>query len=103
MLFGNSGMKPCLLSKLSWTLPRLSTHVAAASAQVGSYVVDQQHWIRPEQLNTTRPAFVVNNSRPGSDLLGSTAAALAASSLVFRPVNSSYAQQLVDTAVILYT
>ena len=65
--------------------------------------MDEQLWIRPEQLNTTRPSYVVNNSRPGSDLLGSTAAALAASSVVFQPVNSSYAQQLVDTAEILYT
>jgi hypothetical protein len=38
-----------------------------------------------------RPAFTVDPDNPGSDVLGATAAALAATSAVFLPLNREYA------------
>lgn len=49
-------------------------------------------------MTTSRTAYKLDSSNPGSDLAGETAAALAAASLAFRPYNSSYAQQLVQHA-----
>lgn len=53
-------------------------------------------------MNMSRPAYVLNNSAPGADVLGTTAAALAASAIVFEATDSSYAERLTDTAVALY-
>ena len=50
----------------------------------------------------SRPAYVLNNTAPGSDVLGTTAAALAASAMVFESTDSSYARRLTDTAEALY-
>lgn len=72
------------------------------SLQVGSYYIDAAYWVRPEEMNESRPAYVINSTAPGSDVLGSTAAALAASSLVFKASDSNYSAILLDTAEILY-
>ena len=65
-------------------------------------MVDADYWERPEQMNLTRPAFVINSTFPGSDMMGSTAAAMAASAIVFNKTDSSYSSQLLDTADTLY-
>ena len=70
--------------------------------QVGSYVIDSGYWVRPEEMNMSRPSYVVNNTSPGSDLLGATAAAMASSAMVFKASNSSYSSQLLQTAQTLY-
>ena len=53
-------------------------------------------------MNVTRQAYLINATAPGSDLMGSSAAALAASSMVFSARNSSYATRLRTTADTLY-
>ena len=70
--------------------------------QVGSYAIDATYWGRPENMKLQRPAYEVTQSAPGSDLLASTAAALAAASMVFQPTNQTYATQLISTAEALY-
>jgi endoglucanase len=52
--------------------------------QVGDADSDHGWWGRPEDNPLYRPAFELSDRAPGSDLLGETAAALAASYLVFR-------------------
>lgn len=69
---------------------------------MGSYITDATYWERPEQMNVSRPAYVINATAPGSDLMGSTAAAMAASALVFNASDSSYASRLLTTADTLY-
>lgn len=70
--------------------------------QVGSFAIDAQSWNRPELMNMSRPVYTVNNTVPASDLLGSSAAALAASALVFKDSDPTYSSQLGETAAILY-
>ncbi|CAI5963419.1 unnamed protein product [Closterium sp. NIES-65] len=60
-------------------------------AQVGDWVTDGACWQRPEDMSTSRTAYRINATRPGSDLAAESAAALAAASLAFRDVNASYA------------
>ena len=56
-------------------------------------------WYRPEEQGLPRPAFAVDLTTGGSDLGGSVAAALAASSIAFRNQNDTqYAGQLLAKA-----
>lgn len=66
--------------------------------KVGDGESDHLCWERAEDMTTPRTAYKLDSSNPGSDLAGETAAALAASSLAFRPYNSSYSQLLLQHA-----
>ena len=52
--------------------------------QVGNGEIDHGYWGRPEDMHMSRPAYKITAGRPGSDVAGNTAAALAVGSLVFR-------------------
>lgn len=74
--------------------------------QVGLGDVDHAYWGRPEEMTMERPAFKITESKPGSDLAGETAAALAAASILFKDCDPTYsdtcllnARQLYDFAV----
>ena len=58
------------------------------NSQVGDGHVDHAYWGRPEDMTMTRPAFKITPQKPGSDLAAETAAALAASSIVFKARNT---------------
>ncbi len=52
--------------------------------QVGDGHVDHAYWGRPEDMNDyDRPSWAIEIAAPGSDLAGETAAAFAASSMVY--------------------
>jgi hypothetical protein len=70
--------------------------------QVGRGDLDHAFWGRPENMTMARPAFRINAARPGSDLAGETAAALAAASIVFRNVDPSYSNTLLTRARQLF-
>lgn len=68
-------------------------------AQVGEGRIEHKKWRRPEDmLKGPRVGIPVNASHPGSDVVGSTVAALAASALVFRDVDFAYSEDLVESA-----
>jgi endoglucanase len=71
-------------------------------AQVGNYSTDHITWQRPEDNKDLRPAFVVDETIPGSDVVGQAAAALAATSLAFAPYNRQYAGVVLKQAIALY-
>ncbi|XP_066912939.1 uncharacterized protein [Clytia hemisphaerica] len=71
--------------------------------QVGDGDVDHSAWGRPEDMKLLRPAYDIDENRPGSDLAGETAAALAASSLVFKEVDADYSDVLLQHAKELYS
>lgn len=52
--------------------------------KVGDGGPDHSFWGRPEDMTMARPAYKVTTSKPGSDVAGNTAAALAAGSIVFK-------------------
>ena len=70
--------------------------------QVGNGQEDHSSWSRPEDWTKARPAWKVTPQNPGSELVGETAAALAAASLVFRLSDGNYANTLLEHARQLY-
>ncbi|XP_067947684.1 uncharacterized protein [Watersipora subatra] len=77
-------------------------------AQVGSGTIDHAHWGRPEEMdeqNITRPSYVLGagaNTSGGADVMGETAAALAAGSILFRTSDPDYSNHLLKNATSLY-
>lgn len=71
--------------------------------QVGKGDDDHKWWGPAEVLPMARPAYKIDASCGGADLAGETAAAMAASSIVFRPTDPTYADTLVRHARQLYT
>lgn len=67
--------------------------------EVGDADSDHECWQRPEDMTTPRGAYQINDENPGSDLAAETAAALAAASLVFRPVDPKYAARMLVHAM----
>jgi endoglucanase len=72
--------------------------------QVGLGGSDHAFWGSAEvmHLETNRPAFRIHSGCGGSDLAAETAAAMAASSIVFRPTDPAYANTLVAHARQLF-
>ena len=70
--------------------------------QVGDGGADHAQWTRVEDMNIPRPSFKIDAGRPGSDLAGETAAALAAASMVFADEDPDYSSELLDHAKDLF-
>ncbi|MEV0269139.1 glycoside hydrolase family 9 protein [Hamadaea sp. NPDC050747] len=71
--------------------------------QVGNGGTDHAWWGPAEVMKMARPAYKIDASCGGTDLAAETAAAMAASSMVFRPTDSAYADKLLTHATQLYT
>ena len=69
---------------------------------MGSGQADHGYWGRAEEMTMTRPSYKINRSNPGTELAAETAAAMAASSVIFRQSNPRYADILVRHAEELY-
>ena len=104
--FEAAGQMDYLKSTLKWgTDYFIAAHTSSSSfvGQVGDGYADHGVWTRPEDLNMARPSFSMTC---GSDLAGETAAALAASSVVYRNMGDealadealSHARELFDFA-----
>ncbi|MBD0269924.1 MAG: glycoside hydrolase family 9 protein, partial [Cyanobacteria bacterium Co-bin8] len=98
------------LSAIRWgTDYLLKCHVTDANGtkefwgQVGNGDLDHSYWGSPEKMTMARPAFKIDRQKPGSDLAGEAAAALASASVVFRKTDAAYADKLLNNAVQLYT
>lgn len=70
--------------------------------QVGDPISDHNCWERPEDMDTKRTAYVVDAPNPASDVAGETAAALAAASMAFLPVDRGYSETLLRNAVTAF-
>ncbi|KAK5784315.1 endoglucanase 11-like [Gossypium arboreum] len=71
-------------------------------AEVGDGDTDHYCWQRPEDMTTSRQAYKIDQSNPGSDLAGETAAAMAAASIVFKKTNPHYSLLLLHHAQELF-
>ncbi|WJX43548.1 cellulase [Trifolium repens] len=67
-------------------------------AQVGNPISDHDCWERPEDMDTSRQAYYLTQKRPGSEVSAEIAAALAASSIVFRKIDGRYSNVLLFRA-----
>ncbi|KAK8384970.1 hypothetical protein O3P69_014502 [Scylla paramamosain] len=83
----------------------LKAHVAPSVfyGQVGIGDLDHAYWGRPEDMDMYRPAYKITESKPGSDLAGETAAALAAASILFKDSDSAYSDDCLLHARQLYS
>ncbi|XP_069105272.1 uncharacterized protein [Argopecten irradians] len=71
--------------------------------QVGNGAADHAYWGQPENMTMARPALKLTTSRPGSDVAGETAAAMAAGSIAFKTRDPTYSDMLLNKARSLYT
>jgi endoglucanase len=103
----NSGQLPYLLGNLRWATDyflKASSTPNQLWAQVGKGSDDHGFWGAAEILPMARPSYRITPDCPGSDLAGETAAALAASSIVFKRYgDADYAAALLARAQSLYT
>ncbi|CAO2192595.1 unnamed protein product [Urochloa humidicola] len=79
-------------------LLKATAHPDTIYVQVGDATKDHACWERPEDMDTPRTVYKVDTTTPGSDVAAETAAALAASSLVFRKSDPAYASRLLARA-----
>lgn len=66
--------------------------------QVGDAEEDHKCWIPPEYMKTPRTVKKIGDGTSGSEIAAETAAAMAASSIVFRPKNRKYSRSLLNRA-----
>lgn len=104
--YAESGQLDALMNNLRWASDYfLKAHAApnVLYGQVGNGGTDHAWWGPAEAMPMARPAYRIDASCGGSDLAGETAAALAATSMVFRQTDPAYADTLVSHARQLYT
>ncbi|TXG70713.1 hypothetical protein EZV62_005648 [Acer yangbiense] len=71
-------------------------------AQVGDPYSDHNCWERPEDMDTNRTPYAVSKQFPGSEVSAEIAAALAASSMAFRPSDPVYSAILLERATMVF-
>ncbi|CAM6091537.1 unnamed protein product [Calypogeia fissa] len=72
-------------------------------AEIGDGYSDHYCWERPEDMTTSRQAYKVDASNPGSEVAAETAAAMAAASIAFSSADPSYSSTLLTHAKELFT
>ncbi|MDF9878643.1 glycoside hydrolase family 9 protein [Cellulosimicrobium cellulans] len=103
--YAASGQRDELLDSLRWVndyFIKAHPEPDVLYAQVGDGDADHTWWGPAEAMQMARPAYKVDRSCPGSDVAGETAAAMAASSIVFADSDPAYAAELVEHAEQLY-
>eukprot|EP00803_Ostreobium_quekettii_P008141 evm.model.scf_818.6 EVM.evm.TU.scf_818.6 scf_818:24592-31196(+) len=110
--FADAGQKKHMQATLKWgTDYFIKAHTGPEEfvAQVGNGTWEHTaKWGRPEdvlaegQPGVPRVGWVVNATNPGSDVVGSTAAAMAATAVVFKSVDTTYSHLLLKHAKELY-
>ncbi|KAK9867945.1 hypothetical protein WJX84_010587 [Apatococcus fuscideae] len=103
--YSASGNLQYALDQLRWAADFLITaHISPQEyvAQVGSAALDHSYWGRPEDETFAQPAYVIDPTKPSSDLLGEAAAGLAAVSAVFKTSDLAFSAQCLSEAQALY-
>jgi endoglucanase len=102
----NASQQTYLLNNLRWVndyFIKANPNSTTLYVQVGDTAADHKWWGPAETMQMARPSFTVTPSCPGSDVAGETAAAMAASSMVFKSSDPTYASTLLTHAKQLYT
>lgn len=97
----DAGQLEYALEALKWILDYLLKAVTGPTqiwVQVGDAGLDHACWERPEDMDTSRLSYQINESHPGSEPAAETAAALAAGSIAFQSVDGTYADLLLEKA-----
>jgi hypothetical protein len=108
--YKNIGQWSVLLDNLRWVNDYfLKCHKRNANGstqrfygQVGLGSADHGWWGPAEVMAMSRPSYFIDPTKPGSDIAGETAAAMAAASIVFKTEDIAYSDRLLDNAIALY-
>lgn len=97
--------KSHLLDSLRWGMDWLiKAHPSdnVFYGQVGNGHTDHSYWGPPETMTMARPAFKVDQNKPGTEVAGEAAAALAAAHILFKNEDATYAAKLLQHARTLF-
>lgn len=103
--YESAGQKAALLDAIRWGMDWLiKAHPSDTVfyGQVGNGGADHSYWGPPETMSMARPAYKVDASKPGTEIAGEAAAALAAAHILFKNQDSAYADKLLDHAKSLF-
>jgi len=95
-----------LLGAVRWgTDWLLKAHTAPNElyGQVGQGEADHAYWGPPEAMSMPRPAYKIDANRPGTELAGEAAAALASAAILFKAGDGPYSAELLQHARQLFT
>jgi len=103
--YESSGQKQALLDAIKWGTDWLIKAHPSANVfygQVGNGSLDHSYWGPAETMTMARPSYAVTAAKPGSEIAGESAAALAAAAILFRDQDPTYAATLLAHARELY-
>jgi hypothetical protein len=103
--YQSAKQKPFLLDAVRWgTDWIMKAHPTdnVFYGRVGNGGADHSYWGPPETMTMARPAYRTDNTRPGTETAAEAAAALAASSILFRTSDAAYSQRLLSHARSLF-
>ena len=70
--------------------------------QVGNGQTDHQYWYPPEYIQYDVPSYKITAEKPGSDVAAETAAFLAATSILYKDIDSEYSELCLKHAREIY-
>ncbi|RLM59105.1 endoglucanase 8 [Panicum miliaceum] len=87
------------VTTLAWTALAFKPELESAKEldHVGDPNLDHQCWVRPENMKAPRTLYEIDETMPGTEIAAETAAAFAASSIVFRN-DKKYSRALLNKA-----
>lgn len=103
--YAESGQLEAILDNIKWATDYfIKAHTAPNElwGQVGNGGTDHAWWGPAEVMQMNRPAYKIDAAHPGSELAAQTAAALAASSIIFKDTDPDYSATLLKHAKELY-
>ena len=103
--YKKSGQFEYLLDAVKWGTDyfiKCHTSKNELYVQVGDGQEDHRWWVGPEYIQYKYPSFKIDDKHPGTEVAGETAAALAAASILFKDVDSTYSSTLLKHSIELY-
>ena len=103
--YKNAGQYSYLQDAVKWGMDYLiKAHVSPNEfyCQVGNGDIDHAYPGRPESMEVSRPAYILNKTQPGSDCAGESAASLASVAILFKETNKTYSAELITHAKELF-
>jgi len=104
--YEKSGQLPYILDNIKWAtdyLIKCHTGPNEYYYQVGDGEDDHKWWGPCEVMQMDRPAYKLTASKPGSTVVGESAAALAAASLIFKKTDPTYSALCLKHSKELFT
>ncbi|KAI3927062.1 hypothetical protein MKW92_049557 [Papaver armeniacum] len=83
-------------------LLKCTTNPDLIHVQVGDPYEDHKCWERPEDMDTPRTTYTIRKDLPGSEVAAEMAAAMAATSIVYKNIDPVYSAKLLKRAIMVF-